>query len=478
MLVIIPPLCLLLQSSLLFPRPSTQINILRLLITPISLTLIRSSFLKGYFTPERDFIIFNTVIQICRAWCLLKAVEYGVFSWGKRQRWIGYRKALYGSNGADKKTDARNGDAEGPRYSDYDRDPDIFGHPAHPAGILQTIYYGWCNLSSLRGIGWSNSPPPASLAKDDTAVHSRPSAHPLSRAIHSHQGLLHKLLLRAAWTHLLLLAGLLFVLASEEAGSPYKLVRHGLTALNSLMDSPESDGAVAVYSVQIVANALYVLCFGICVYAALDCGFTLLTLLCYIVHSLLRALPLPTPLRPQRPFEASAWPKLMNAPYLATSLHSFWALHWHSLFRPPFLAVGFQPLHGLVSRYLGMSKDLANAAGVMGTFAVSGWMHEAINDATPYLPRDPTYRSFTFFILQGVGILLESIFTKFVTGNHRRVGGVAGALWTFSWLLWSGHFMADCWMERGLAAFMPPLRTWEWWRFAAPFALIFPRLKK
>lgn len=138
-LLILPPLCLWIQSALLFPPPSTRLNLLRLLLTPPSILLILHSFRRGYFKPEPDFIIFNIVIQICRSWSLLKSLEYGVASWGKRKRWIGYRRALASIHHALAGT-KKEGDSVA--YDEY-------GDPAYPRTTLETVYYAWAHLTSL-----------------------------------------------------------------------------------------------------------------------------------------------------------------------------------------------------------------------------------------------------------------------------------------------------------------------------------------
>ena len=125
----------------------------------------------------------------------------------------------------------------------------------------------------------------------------------------------------------------------------------------------------------------------------------------------------------------------------ATSLHSFWGSRWHALFRRLFLHVGSKPATTVLST-VGAGKALQSAAGAFGAFAVSGLMHESYNEATSYLPRDPHYDTFKFFLLQPFGIILESIWTK---STGKKVGGWLGFLWTFAFLLATGNLMVDCW---------------------------------
>ena len=51
-----------------------------------------------------------------------------------------------------------------------------------------------------------------------------------------------------------------------------------------------------------------------------------------------------------------------------------------------------------------------------------------------------------FWVMNGVGVVLERIWTK-TTG--RRVGGVRGWTWTFGWLSLWGILVADEWAKVG-----------------------------
>lgn len=250
--------------------------------------------------------------------------------------------------------------------------------------------------SSRRGFGWDDAPAPStdpSPVSEGNAPHGQSSTMRQTRdvqpsrqtkhSVHSNFNILYNLLVRIGWTHLLLLAGLTFILLCEEAGFPDSVLTEILDKAHldtGFLREPSGLGFLRDSdSLQCIAHvavrALYVLCFGVCVYAALECGFSILTLIVYLVHALLETCP--PSFRPRRRFDVLAWPKLMSAPYFATSLHSFWGSHWHTLFRPPFVAIGFTPARWLVSSVLGLRHDLGNAAGVFGVFAVSGWMHEA-----------------------------------------------------------------------------------------------------
>ena len=144
----------------------------------------------------------------------------------------------------------------------------------------------------------------------------------------------------------------------------------------------------------------------------------------------------------------SQWPPLFDSPWLSTSLASLWGRRWHQAFRECFVAVGSKPL----GRYLG------RAGTVMGAFAVSGVLHDI---GMRGMGRGgDTLAVAGFFLMQGVGVVMEHAW-KQATG--RRVGGVAGWLWTFSWLVLWGHPMVDAWARKGLlGADLFPLNLPHW----------------
>ena len=131
----------------------------------------------------------------------------------------------------------------------------------------------------------------------------------------------------------------------------------------------------------------------------------------------------------------SQWPPLFDAPWLSTSLSSFWGRRWHQLFREPFVVVGSKP----------MEIFLGRVGAVMGAFALSGVLHDigmrGMGRGADTLP------VVCFFLIHGVGILMEHAYKR-ATG--RRVGGIIGWLWVLSWLVLWGQLVVDAWARRGL----------------------------
>lgn len=133
----------------------------------------------------------------------------------------------------------------------------------------------------------------------------------------------------------------------------------------------------------------------------------------------------------------SQWsPLLFGTPHLATSLSDFWGKHWHALFRRSFLFLAYAPASKLVRPVLG--RTAARAAGVLAVFALSGLMHD-LGQLNMGGGLD-LKRMTGFFVLQGVGCLLEETFENF-TG--RKVRGLLGWVWTMGWLLTTGTQAAD-----------------------------------
>ncbi|KIK34956.1 hypothetical protein CY34DRAFT_97022 [Suillus luteus UH-Slu-Lm8-n1] len=131
----------------------------------------------------------------------------------------------------------------------------------------------------------------------------------------------------------------------------------------------------------------------------------------------------------------SQWPPLYDAPWLSTSLTSFWGHKWHQLFRECFISVGARPLSYLLGR----------TGGVMGAFLMSGALH--------YFGLEAMGRGghpavvFGFFIMQAIGLILEGMWKRY-TGL--RVHGFLGLLWTWLWVVFWANFMVDAWARVGL----------------------------
>lgn len=130
----------------------------------------------------------------------------------------------------------------------------------------------------------------------------------------------------------------------------------------------------------------------------------------------------------------STWPPLFCNPFTATSVTEFWG-RWHQLFRHNFIEFGGKPMSYLVGR----------VGGVLGAFFVSGLLH--------YIGLWGMARGSDFpgaagyFLLQGVGVVLEYTFRS-VVGT--RVKGILGWIWACSWVVGWGVLITEAWSLRGL----------------------------
>ncbi|KIK18576.1 hypothetical protein PISMIDRAFT_180257 [Pisolithus microcarpus 441] len=130
----------------------------------------------------------------------------------------------------------------------------------------------------------------------------------------------------------------------------------------------------------------------------------------------------------------SQWPPLFDRPWSSTSLTDFWGRRWHQMFRFPLVSLG-----GVLSARL-----FGRPGGVLGTFLISGIFH--VIELRAVGRGGSATVQIGFFVLNGVGVLLEQAWAK-KTG--RRVGGVWGWIWTFSWLTLWGLPVVDEWARVG-----------------------------
>ncbi|KAH9837385.1 uncharacterized protein C8Q71DRAFT_599402 [Rhodofomes roseus] len=124
------------------------------------------------------------------------------------------------------------------------------------------------------------------------------------------------------------------------------------------------------------------------------------------------------------------WPPVQDRPWKATSLHEYWGKRWHQSLRQVFYVYG-----GCVGGWLAGSIGM-----VLGSFFASGMYHEVGMHMSDH-------RVTLFFLLQGVGIILEGLWKK-ATG--KPVGGVAGWIWTAFFVLVIGQISTDAWAIHGL----------------------------
>ncbi|KAK2465364.1 hypothetical protein APHAL10511_002718 [Amanita phalloides] len=152
-----------------------------------------------------------------------------------------------------------------------------------------------------------------------------------------------------------------------------------------------------------------------------------------------------------------SWPPLMENPFAADSMHSFWGRRWHQLLRRPLVVLGGIP-----------GSWLTGDVGMLcGTFVASALFHECSMYA---MDRGLDLGGFLFFAIQGPILILERVWRM---GTRRRVHGWIGRLWVYFVMFGLGQPLTDSWHRRGLGGGMviPPF-------FSPTRLLLLPHLKR
>jgi len=148
--------------------------------------------------------------------------------------------------------------------------------------------------------------------------------------------------------------------------------------------------------------------------------------------------------------DLAQWPPGFDSPWRSTSLSEFWGRRWHQWLRHIFLVQAGHPLSFIFGR-VGL---------VIGAFLSSAvYHHVGLNslDSTSEL-----WRMLLGFGMMAPGMFAERTF-KQLTG--RKVCGLAGWVWTMTWLVLWGNVIVDGFVRAGLFranAFIdgvPPLRA-------------------
>ncbi|MCO5588331.1 hypothetical protein L7F22_042286 [Adiantum nelumboides] len=197
------------------------------------------------------------------------------------------------------------------------------------------------------------------------------------------------------------------------------------------------------------------------------------------------------PTRPsQIPITISRYEPLPFAhPHFSDSLRAMWGIHWHGFFRRFFLIFGYYPIRNLITT-VGLPRKVGTAFGVLATFLISGLMHEMCLEAI--LPKfkvwdvdgakigrirtsergfgAQNFRSTQFFLIQGIGIIFEDIFTNIVEpriavifSNHTTkldkpqlfkgvLRRILGWIWCMTVMVYFGHMLLDIWLLHGIAS--------------------------
>ncbi|KAK7263928.1 hypothetical protein RJT34_31527 [Clitoria ternatea] len=113
-----------------------------------------------------------------------------------------------------------------------------------------------------------------------------------------------------------------------------------------------------------------------------------------------------------------------NDPLLSTSLQDFWGRRWNLMVTSILRPTVYEPTMRAAEKVVGVKW--APVPAVLGTFVVSGVMHELI---LFYMGRmGPTFRMSGFFVLHGICVVLEIALKKVVTARWRLPRLVSGPL--------------------------------------------------
>ena len=148
--------------------------------------------------------------------------------------------------------------------------------------------------------------------------------------------------------------------------------------------------------------------------------------------------------------DPAQWAPSFDSPWLSTSLSQFWGRRWHQWLRHMFLVQAGHPL----------SLVFGRAGLVIGAFLSSAVYHYVALYSLD--PTSEPWRMIVGFMMMVPGIFAEPLF-KQLTG--RRVCGVAGWIWTTTWLVVWGSVVMDGFVRAGLFKSdtlidgIPPLRS-------------------
>ncbi|XP_028776345.1 acyl-CoA--sterol O-acyltransferase 1-like [Neltuma alba] len=113
-----------------------------------------------------------------------------------------------------------------------------------------------------------------------------------------------------------------------------------------------------------------------------------------------------------------------NNPFLSSSLQDFWSRRWNLMVTRILRPTVYEPTLDVVTRIAG--PKWAPLPAVMGTFVVSGVMHELM---MYYIGRvKPSFRMTWFFLLHGLCLMVEIALKKAVNGRWLLPRAVSGPL--------------------------------------------------
>ena len=153
------------------------------------------------------------------------------------------------------------------------------------------------------------------------------------------------------------------------------------------------------------------------------------------------------------------WPPLFHSPFSATSLTDFWTKRWHAIFRRVFLRLSSVMLRILPIR-TNQTSQPSTAERIIRfipVFTLSASLHilviYRIDMRQPDGGRNifPDTSILKFFLAQPLGMAIETLVVLPACNASvpLRWRGTVMRIWTWIFLLWSGRFWSDVWINRG-----------------------------
>jgi hypothetical protein len=148
-------------------------------------------------------------------------------------------------------------------------------------------------------------------------------------------------------------------------------------------------------------------------------------------------------------YSSEQWRMFMVYPVLSNSLDDLWSHRWHQLLKSTWLAFPFRPVRILASRffskYMKNPSQIAFLCASLSVFVISGLMHEYIVAASigwPVYSRHFMGEQQYFFTINGVGVLIEGLFKRFVAQKLPKSlkESIAGTLFGHLWVIIFGYF--------------------------------------
>lgn len=125
-----------------------------------------------------------------------------------------------------------------------------------------------------------------------------------------------------------------------------------------------------------------------------------------------------------------------NEPYLSTSLQDFWGRRWNLMVSSILRLAVYEPTGNIASDLVG--RKWVRIPAVMGTFFVSGIMHELMFF---YLGRDKLTLELTcFFLLHGLCLIVEGVLKKRFGGRWKLPTVISGLL-TTGFVMLTGYWL-------------------------------------